>query len=307
MTFTMQVKEEISNSLKDYLELLPFLSAFVKYSSTIKKDSIILTMENAHVARVVYKTFKVIFGINPKINVRIQKRFRSKQIYILTINEKVDFILKKLNIVKDGNEILPEVYFLSTDEDIINYLRGLFLACGSINDPKRSGYHAEYVVPTLEEANYIKKLFKNFRIETKTLKRSNKYMIYIKQAEVISDMLKLFKATNSLFYFEDIRIYRDHKNMVNRLNNVDLANQEKVISTGLKQIDDINYLIDNDLMSLLDEKIQLVCNYRLKYKEVSLSELAHIVSLETNKPITKSGINHYFRKVKELVNKHKNN
>ena len=119
MTFTMQVKEEISNSLKDYLELLPFLSAFVKYSSTIKKNSIVLTMENAHVARVVYKTFKVIFNISPKINVRVQKRFKVKQIYILTINEKVDFILKKLNIVKDGKFILPEVYFLSTDEDIL--------------------------------------------------------------------------------------------------------------------------------------------------------------------------------------------
>ena len=306
MTFTMQVKEEISNSLKDYLELLPFLSAFVKYSSTIKKDSIILTMENAHVARVVYKTFKVIFGINPKINVRIQKRFKSKQIYMLTINEKVDFILKKLNIVKDGEFILPEVYFLSTDEDVINYLRGLFLACGSINDPKRSGYHAEYVVPTLEEANYIKKLFKNFKIDTKILKRSNKYMIYIKQAEVISDMLKLFKATNSLFYFEDIRIYRDHKNMVNRLNNVDLANQEKVIRTGLTQLEDINYLKEHDLIDLLDDRIKEVIEYRIKYPETSYQELADIVTMETNKKISKSGINHYFRKIKELVNKHKN-
>jgi DNA-binding protein WhiA len=225
---------------------------------------------------------------------------------MLTINEKVDFILKKLNIVKDGEFILPEVYFLSTDEDIINYLKGLFLACGSINDPKRSGYHAEYVVPTLEEANYIKKLFKNFRIETKTLKRSNKYMIYIKQAEVISDMLKLFKATNSLFYFEDIRIYRDHKNMVNRLNNVDLANQEKVIRTGLTQLDDINYLKEHDLIDLLDDRIREVIEYRIKYPETSYQELADIVTLETNKKISKSGINHYFRKIKELVNKHKN-
>ena len=80
MTFTMQVKEEISTSMKDYLDLLPLLSAFVKYSSTIKDNSIILTMENAHVARLIYKTFKVIFNISPKINVRIQKRFKAKQI-----------------------------------------------------------------------------------------------------------------------------------------------------------------------------------------------------------------------------------
>ncbi len=306
MTFTMQVKEEISISMKDYLDLLPLLSAFVKYSSTIKDNSIILTMENAHVARLIYKTFKVIFNISPKINVRVQKRFKVKQIYILTISEKVDFILKKLNIVKDGKYILPEVYFLSTDDDNINYLKGLFLSCGSINDPKRSGYHAEFVVPHLDEANYISKLLKNYNIESKILKRNNKYMIYIKQAEVISDLLKLFKATNSLFYFEDIRIYRDHKNMVNRLNNVDLANQEKVIRTGLSQLEDINYLKDHDLIDLLDDKIKEVIDYRIKYPETSYQELADIVSLETNRKISKSCVNHYFRKIKELVNKHKN-
>ena len=298
MTFTMQVKEEISNSLKDYLELLPFLSAFVKYSSTIKKDSIVLTMENAHVARLVYKTFKVIFNISPHINVRVQKRFKVKQIYILTVSEKVKFILEKLNIVKNGEYILPETYFLSTDEDKINYLRGLFLSCGSINDPNKSGYHAEFVVPKSDEANYIHKLLKEFKIDSKILKRSNKYMIYIKQAEVISDLLKLLKATQSLFYFEDI--------MVNRLNNVDLANQEKVIRTGLTQLDDINYLKENDLIDLLDDRIKEVIEYRIKYPETSYQELADIVTMETNKKISKSGINHYFRKIKELANKHKN-
>ncbi len=305
MTFTMQVKEEISTSMKDYLDLLPFLSAFVKYSSNIKNSTIELTMENAHVARVVYKTFKVIFNISPHINVRIQKRFKVKQIYILTISEKVDFILEKLNIVKKGEYILPETYFLSTEEDKINYLKGLFLSCGSINDPKRSGYHAEFVVPKNDDAIFIQKLLKEFKLESKVLKRNNKYMIYIKQAEVISDLLKLFKATNSLFYFEDIRIYRDHKNMVNRLNNVDLANQEKVIRTGLSQLDDINYLKDNDLIDLLDDRIKEVIEYRIKYPETSYQELADIVTLETNKKISKSGINHYFRKIKELANKHK--
>ena len=306
MTFTMQVKEEISTSMKDYLDLLPLLSAFVKYSSIIKDGTISLTMENAHVARLIYKTFKVIFNISPKINVRVQKRFKVKQIYILTISDKVDFILKKLNIVKDGKYILPEVYFLSTDDDNINYLKGLFLSCGSINDPKKSGYHAEFVVPHLADANFISKLLKNYYIDSKILKRNNKYMIYIKQAEVISDLLKLFKATNSLFYFEDIRIYRDHKNMVNRLNNVDLANQEKVIRTGLSQLDDINYLKEHDLIDLLDDKIKEVIEYRIKYPETSYQELADIVSLETNRKISKSGINHYFRKIKDLVNKNKN-
>ena len=96
-------------------------------------------------------------------------------------------------------------------------------------------------------------------------------------------------------------------NMVNRLNNVDLANQEKVISTGLKQLDDINYLKKYNLLDLLDERTRDIIKYREKYPETSYQELAEIVSLETEKKITKSGINHYFRKIKEIVKRHKNN
>ncbi len=306
MTFTMQVKEELSRLNEDYITTLVELSSFIRYAGKIKDNKITIVMENAHVARCIYKMFKSLFMIKPQIQIRIQKRFRIKQIYILIINEKVNEILEKLNIIKDNKLTMPEDYFLDSDEDKISFLKGLFLACGSISDPKKGGYHLEFVVSYKKDAIYISKLLKNFKLEAKVLKRNNKYMIYIKQAEMISDILKMFNTINALFYFEDIRIYRDHKNMVNRLNNVDLANQEKVIRTGLKQIDDINYLKENDLLDLLDERIQEVLSYRLKYPEVSLQELASIVSLETNKNITKSGINHYFRKVKELVNKNKN-
>ena len=117
----------------------------------------------------------------------------------------------------------------------------------------------------------------------------------------------MFQATNSLFYFEDIRIYRDHKNMVNRLNNCELANQEKTISTGLKQIENINYLQDNGLYDLLDENQKIVASMRLKYPEASYQELADIISLETEYKIGKSGINHQFIKLNELVKRHQNN
>lgn len=305
MTFAMQVKEEIASST-DYMTLLAELSAFVKYSARLDNNKITIVMENKTVAQYVYMMFKRIFNINIKVNVRIQKRFKTKQIYIFSINEKINFILEKLNIMKNNKIIEPEVYFLDTDDDKASYLKGLFLACGSINDPKKSGYHLEFVVSLKKDAEYIKKLLKYFNIDSKILKRNYKYMIYIKQAEMISDTLKLFKTTNSLFYFEDIRIYRDHMNMVNRLNNVDLANQEKIISTGLKQLEDINYIKNNNLMDLLDDRTKDVINYRIKYPETSYQELAQIVSLETEKNITKSGINHCFRKIKDIVRRHKN-
>ena len=86
-----------------------------------------------------------------------------------------------------------------------------------------------------------------------------------------------------------------------------LLNVEKILKTCNEQISNINYLKEHDLIDLLDEKIQIAINYRIKYPESSLNELANIISLETGKIITKSGINHYFRKIKELVEKDKNN
>lgn len=306
MTFTMMVKEEISKENIDNIGVLSLLSSFIKFNGNIKNNQIILTMENASCARLIYKLIKNTFMTSPKIIIRNQRRFRIKQIYILEINDKVDEILTKLNILKEDKFIMPEDYFLSSEEEKIYYLMGLFLASGSVNNPSTSGYHFEFVLSLKKDALYINKLIKSFNIDSKVLKRNNKYMVYIKQAEMISDLLKMFKATNSMFYFEDIRIYRDHKNMVNRLNNCEIANQEKTIATGLKQLDDINYLEENELISLLDEKIQLVINYRKKYPETSYQELAEIITAETNKPMSKSKINHYFRKIKDLVNRSKN-
>ena len=307
MTFTTMVKDEISKERLDNISELSLLSSFIRFDAKINDDIISLTMENASCARLIYKLIKNTFMVSPKIIIRVQKRFRVKRIYILEITEKVNDILTKLNILSDGKIILPMDYFLDSDDDKINYLKGLFLACASVNDPKTSGYHMEFVVSNKEEATFVNKLIHYFKIDSKVLKRTNKYMVYIKQAEMISDILKMFDATNSMFYFEDIRIYRDHKNMVNRLNNCEIANQERTISTGIKQLEDIKYLEDNDLITLLDERIQEVVSYRKKYPESSFLELAEIVSSETGKPITKSGINHYFRKIRNLVDRSQNN
>lgn len=179
------------------------------------------------------------------------------------------------------------------------------MATGSVSNPQTSGYHMEMSVSTKGDANLIVHLLKGFNVVSKILKRKNKYMVYVKQAEMISDTLKMFGAINSMFFFEDIRIYRDHKNMVNRLNNCEIANQEKTTITGLKQLEDIEYLKKYDLVGLLDERIQEVIEYRIKYPETSYQELAEIVSTESGKSISKSGINHYFRKIKELVTRHK--
>ena len=296
MTFTTRIKEEISKESYNILEAEKILAAFIRYNAKVDEE-IIITLENCSVTRYIYKLIKETFNVSAQIIVRNQKRFRIKQIYILIINEKIDFIKQALNLNVD--------MVLDNDEEKIAFIKGAFLATGSISNPSTSGYHLEFILNNKKDAQYLCKLLNDFSLKAKVVKRGYKYITYLKSGESISDLIKMFKATNSLFEFEDVRIYRDHKNMVNRLNNCEIANQEKIISNGLKQVEDINFLIDNDLLGLLDDKTQVVANYRIKYPESSYQELAQIISVETDYKIGKSGINHNFRKIRELINRYK--
>lgn len=305
MTFSSRLKEEITEFDNDLIEKRAELSAILRYDAKITKEKITITSENAKIARRIYTNLKEIFGINIKIIIRNQKRFRVKQIYILEIKEKIKYILESLYIYNNGKKTKANEDYFEAYEEKVAYLKGTFLTTGSVNDPSTSGYHLEFVFTTKTDADFIKKLLKSIKFESKILKRNNRYMVYIKSAEEISDIIKMFNAINSLFYFEDIRIYRDHKNMVNRLNNCEIANQEKTTTTGMKQVEDIEFLKTNDLLDLLDDHTKIVLEYRLKYPESSYNELAEIISLETDYTIGKSGINHHFIKVKKLIEKYK--
>ena len=180
------------------------------------------------------------------------------------------------------------------------YLRGLFLVTGSINDPKTSRYHLEFLVDKLDYAKFISKILNDMDLNSRIITREKKYMIYIKEAEKISDFLRIIKAYNGVMYYEDIRIYRDHKNMTNRLNNCEQANMDKIFFTANNQLKDIDKLREYDMMDLIDDKLMIVIEYREKYPEASLSELSSVMERDGIK-ITKSGLNHRFRKIREMV------
>ena len=297
-SFTTQIKDEITKIETNKLESISELCAFLKYNDAMDNILTVKT-ENPSVARRIFNLLKRIYGVSINLTVRTQKKFFNKKIYYLNVVEKV-------NIIKNDIESVYRSINDLTDEEQASYLKGSFLAVGSINDPAKSKYHLEFLIGDEKNSKTIDKLLKHFRFSSKILKREKGYMVYLKQAEEISDFIKLIGAINALFYFEDIRIYRDHKNMVNRLNNCEQANVEKSMKTCNEQLENINYLKENDLESLLDDKTKLIISYRIKYPETTMSELAEIISLETDINITKSGINHHFRKIKELVEKNKN-
>ena len=300
MTFTTMLKEEIAKNEFNIVEARYELIAFLNCIAKISKDEILITVENASIARRIFKEIKEIFFISPKITIRIKKRFKVKQIYILSIKEKLELIKKTLNL---GTKI--ELETLVTDEEKIAFLAGSFLAVGNISNPSTSGYHLEFIFTKERLAKQNLAMLKKFDLNAKIIKRGYKTVCYIKSSEDISDLLKLFKANSSLFYFEDVRIYKDHKNMVNRLNNCEIANQEKTLKAGQQQIENIKYLHEADLFNLLDDKTKIVALTREKYPELSYQELADIISKEMDYKIGKSGVNHHFIKIKELVKKHK--
>ncbi len=296
MTFTTMLKDEISRQNDHILQKRVLLISYLNLIAKIDSE-IFIASETASVIRKIYTDLKEVYDINPKILIRIQNRFKKKQIYILIIKEKVNFIKSSIKY----SNILD---ILETEEDRISFLKGAFMAVGSISDPKTSGYHLEFSCSKRKYAADIKKVLSTFKFRSKVIIRNNKYITYIKSSDDMSDMIKLFQTINSLFYFEDIRIYRDHKNMVNRLNNCEVANQEKTIKTGLRQLDAIEYLKKHDLINLLDDKVKTVVLMREKYPEASYVELAEIISLETDYKIGKSGINHNFIKINDMINKH---
>ena len=301
MSFSVDIKNEVTRLDSTREELISELSAIVRNSAMID-NSIIITFENNSVARRIFKLFKNVYDITPIITVR-KKYFNNGYSYILEIKGNNKQILEDLSIVH-GNEYLniPREYIYSDDDLVRAYLRGIFLSCGSISDPKTSKYHLELLVDNLEYANFVSGLLNNSDLNSRVISREKKYMVYIKEAEKISDFLRIIKAYNAVMYYEDIRIYRDHKNMTNRLNNCEQANMDKIFFTASNQIRDIEKLKEYDIIDLLDDKLKIVIEYRVKYPELSLAELSEVISEETGNDISKSGLNHRFRKIREIVN-----
>lgn len=303
MSFTSTVKNEVSKLEMYSTENISELSSIISNIGEIKENIKIMT-ENASVARRIFNILKQTYKINIKITVRKGYNFNKNMLYILEFVEKQKEILIDVGIY-DNDKLLvkPKEYIVSDVDEKRAYLRGVFLSIGSINDPKKSRYHLEFLVSNKEYSEFLCNLLNEFRLNSKIIKRNNKYMIYIKEAEKIGDFLRILNAPNAVFYYEDIRIYRDHKNMTNRLNNCEQANIDKIIATANEQIKQIKIIQSLGGLDLLNEKERIVAEYRLKYPEVSLVELSEIITLETRNSITKSGLHHRLHKIKTLSDK----
>lgn len=305
MTFSSKIKQEISTMECTRLEYLSELSGIIRTNADIKIYSIKMHTENKFVANRIFGLFKLLYNINLNISARKNYNFKKNEIYTLELKRDTIKVLSDLGIINDRNELLliPGESIISDEELRRAYLRGVFLVSGSLNDPKKSRYHLEFLIANSEYAKFLNKLLVNNDLNSKILHRKKGYMVYIKESEKISDFLRMIKAVKGVMYYEDIRILRDHINMTNRLNNCEQANIEKIIKTSNRQIKEINYIKEKASLDLLDDKVKEVAEYRLKYPESSLLELSKVISLESGATISKSCLNHRLRKIKDLAYK----
>ena len=303
MSFASDVKKEICQLKFSKSENIAELSGFLRTNAKYTKNNILLTSENAKVAKRIYLLIKDIYGINCIITEKRNAVFNKSLVYTIDVEEKVATVLKDLSVINEEFKHLemPKEYIVGSTEEIKAYIRGAFLSKGSINDPKTSMYHLEFVFDNKKEAVFVQRLLNTFDLDSKILLREEKCMVYIKDSEKISDFLKLISAFNAVLYYENIRAHKEQKNVANRLNNCEQANTDKTIQSATSQIEDIELIAEAIGLNILDEKIKEAAEYRLKYPETSLTELSEIISIETHAKITKSGLNHRFRKLKEIA------
>lgn len=177
------------------------------------------------------------------------------------------------------------------------FLRGIFLAAGSVTNPQKS-YHLELAVQSEKLALQIQEIISSFMIDARIIERKKYYVVYIKEGSQIVDFLNITGAHSALMDFENIRIVKEVRNSVNRQVNCETANISKTVSAAARQIEDIKYIQCNMGFGSLTDGLKEIAGLRLEYPESSLSELGMML----DKPIGKSGVNHRLRKLSDIAN-----
>ena len=263
--------------------------------------------ENAAIARRAVKLIKQIFSTEMDVLSRRKMKLKKNNVYIIRIKKDARDIATKLGILNDSGFVLGVAQDLVTNNCCQRaYMRGAFLAGGSVSNPETSSYHFEVYTLDEEHANDLKNLFNNFDLNARVLQRKKGYITYIKEAEKIGDFLRIIEAYTALLNFEDVRIFRDIRNSENRLNNCEIANETKTLTAAGRQIASINLIESAYGLDSLPEKLQYVVNLRLEFPEENLTYLSEIATERGNK-ITKSGINHRMRKIMEIADEIREN
>ena len=303
LTFSGEVKEELSKNVaeKEHCHIAE-IAAIIGMCGKVAIDSrerysIKVRTENVSVARKYFTLLRKTFNIDTETLVSANKS-KGHMTYTLIIkcHEDAMRVLQETKLMDDDGEISEEFSIIRRPCCKRAYLRGAFLAAGSISNPEKS-YHIEIVCANRKRANQIKMLINGFRLDSKVILRKNSYVVYLKEGSQIVDLLNIIEAPISLMKMENVRILKEMRNTVNRKVNCETANINKTVSAAAKQAEDIAFIQKTIGVSKLPDTLQEVARLRLAHPEASLKELAELSTSE----IGKSGINHRLRKLSEIA------
>ena len=227
-------------------------------------------------------------------------KLKKNNIYICRTKVRAKEILDELGILKNGIFVHDiDASMIKDDEMRRSYLRGAFLAGGSVNNPETSSYHLEIFSQYENHSEGLTKLMNSYGLNAKHLERKKGSIAYLKEVK-ISDFLSLIGGYQALLKFEDVRIVRDMRNSVNRLVNCETANLNKTVSAAMKQVESIQLIEQEIGLDNLPDRLREIAKLRVEHQEISLKELGEMISTG---PISKSGVNHRLRKLNELADK----
>jgi len=294
MSFALDCKNEIMK--KDGLDNKAVLMGMCISSSSLENNIIKFSSANKDIIDYYSKLFQKLYGIESLI----KENERSSNIIKSYVCETkvTDDIIKELELLDFGSakSKIENSELLQT-----SYLSGAFIAKGSVNDPNTTKYHFEISLSDSKNATFVLRIVNHFNLNAKIIKRRNRFVVYIKDAEAIVDFLRYIGATSSAFHYEDVRIERDFNNSINRLMNCEIANEQKTIEAANEQLKHINYLFYNYPLENLDPKLLTIMKARRDNPDASLVELMEILNTKYGDKISKPGLSHRFAKLKEIA------
>ncbi len=305
VSFASETKKELTNiDIKDCCAKAE-LSALIRMNGALsfsnQKMVVDIQTENAAIARRIYTLLKKCYNVGVELLVRKKMRLKKNNVYLVRLIEDAKEILEDLKIF-EGFSLRQEISSELVAKKCCkrSYLRGAFLAGGSVNNPETSSYHLEIFSLYKEHNDSLCELMNVFDLNAKTLERKKGFITYLKEAEKITEFLNVIGAHQALLRFEDVRIVRDMRNSVNRLVNCETANLNKTIGASIRQVENIRYIDETVGLGILPDKLREIAELRVAYQDVTLKELGEMV---TSGQISKSGINHRLRKIDEIADK----
>lgn len=319
MSFSGDVKDEIARQVPAGQHcLLAEIAAIILFAGRIcdekDRESILVETENVSLAKKYLKLIKKAFDIQVDLNIRKRSAGKNNQYSILLseqearkfeqetgrqYEEKVRMVIAR-TACWDSSDFGRRLLARSCCRRA--FIRGAFLAAGSMSDPGKS-YHFEIVCQNEGQADELRRVIETFQIHAKVVARKNKYIVYLKDSTEIVDILNVMEAHQSLMELENIRIIKDMRNCANRQYNCDSANINKMVRAAARQLEDIHYIERHLGLEQLPPALREMAQVRLEHPEVSLQELGTYL----DPPVGKSGVNHRLRKLGEIVQELKSN